>query len=121
MRKDNMDVISLPVELDGEKIDSTYRLVMAVIKRAKELHKGAMPKIATRARKVTTAALEEVFTGSVRVLTGKAALEAEKAAGKLTYDKMMDEAEQKASMPESRTELEEELETFLRKKKEVDS
>ncbi len=117
MRKDSLDVISLPVELDGKEIDSIFRLVIAVIKRAKELHQGALPKIPTKARKVTTAALEEAVSGSLQVLTGEAAVKAEETAGKLTYDKMMDEAQQKSSMPESRTELEEELETFLRQKK----
>ena len=33
------------MELYGKKIDSTYRLVIAVIKRAKELYQGALPKI----------------------------------------------------------------------------
>ncbi len=86
MRKDSLDVISLPVELDRGKIDTTYRLVIAVIKRAKELHQGALPKISTKARKVTTAALEEAVSGSLQVLTGEAAVKAEEAAGKLTYN-----------------------------------
>ncbi len=121
MRKDSLDVISLPVELDGGKIDSIFRLVIAVIKRAKELHQGALPKIPTKARKVTTAALEEAVSGSLQVLTGEAAVKAEETAGKLTYNKMMDEAAQKASMPESRTELEKDLEVYLSQKKKVDT
>ena len=121
MRKDSIDVISLPVELDRKQIDSTYRLVMAVIKRAKDLHQGALPKISTKSRKVTTVALEEAVSGCLQVLTGEAAVEAEKAAGKLTYKKLMDEAEQKISMPESLTELEKDLEVYLSQKKKVDS
>jgi len=121
MQKDNIDVVSLPVEFDGKKIDSTFRLVIAVIKRAKELHQGAQPKISTKARKVTTVALEEAVSGSLQVLTGKAAVEAEKAAGKLTYKKMMDEAEQKESLPEDKSELEKDLDVYLSQKKKVDS
>ncbi len=121
MRKDKMDVISLPVEFGGKKIDSRYRLVIAVIKRAKELHQGVIPKIATKAHKVTTAALEEVISGSVRVLTGEAAVEAEKAAGKLTYENMMDEATQKVSFPDKPTDFEKDLEVYLRQKDKMKS
>ncbi|NOZ69086.1 MAG: DNA-directed RNA polymerase subunit omega [Deferribacteres bacterium] len=116
MRKDKMDVISLPVEFDRSEIDSRYRFVVAVIKRAKELHQGAVPEMPTRARKVTTAAIEEVLCGAVRVLTGEAALEAEKAAGKLTYENMMDEAKQKVSFPDKPTDLRKDLEDFLLRK-----
>ena len=116
MRKDNMDVVSLPVEFDGENIDSTYRLVIAVIKRAKHLHLGDLPKISTKSRKVTTVALEEAVSGSLHVLTGKAAVEAEKAVGELSYKKMMDEAAQKESLPEDKSELEKDLEIYLQQK-----
>ncbi len=116
MRKNKTDVISLPIEFDKTKIDSRYRFVIAVIKRAKELHQGAMPKIATKARKVTTAALEEILAGAVRVLTGEAAVKAEKEAGKLTYENMMDEARQKVSFPDKPTDLEKDIEDYLRQK-----
>lgn len=118
--KDKLDVISLPVEFDEGKIDSRYRLVIAVIKRAKELHYGKLPVIDTKARKVTTAALEEAASGSLRVLTGEAAVKAEEEAGRLTHDKMMDEATQKVSFPEQLTELEKDLEEYLRQKDKVD-
>lgn len=120
MRKDNMDVVSLPVEFDREKIDSIFRLVIAVIKRSKELHEGAMPRVTTKAQKVTTVALEEVASGSMRVFTGEAAIKAEKEAGKLSYEKMMDEAEQKESLTEDKSELEKDLEIYLRQKEKKD-
>ncbi len=120
MQKDKLDVVSLPVEFDEGKLDSRYRLVIAVIKRAKELHQGAIPRIATRAKKVTTAALEEVVSGSIRVLTGEAAVKAEEKAGRLTHEKMMDEATQKVSFPEQLTELEKDLAEYLRQKEKVD-
>ena len=112
----NRDVISLPVEIDEKIIDSRYRLVMAVIKRAKELLYGDMPKIATKSVKVTTKALEEVISGSVHVLSGEAAVKAQEESGKLTYENMMDEAEQKTSFYESKTELEKDVEDYLLKK-----
>ena len=120
MPKNNKDVISLPVELDEKIVDGKFRLVIAVIKRAKELHKGAMPKIATKARKITTAALEEVISGSVPVLTGKAALKAQEEADKLVHENVVDEASLKVSFPEQLTELEKDLEAYLLTKRKTD-
>ena len=34
-----MDIISLPIKFDKTKIDGTYRLVMAAVKRAKTCHR----------------------------------------------------------------------------------
>ncbi len=116
-----MDVISIPVEYDEKKIDGRYRLVVAVLKRAKELYQGAMPKISSNSAKMTTVALEEVISGSVRVLSGEAAIKAKEEAGKLTYDDMMDEAKQKASLPEELTKLEKDLKVYLHKKDEMNS
>jgi DNA-directed RNA polymerase omega subunit len=121
MQKDNIDVVSLPVEFDEKIIDSRFRLVIAVIKRAKELQLGEIPRVTTKAQKVTTVALEEVASGSMRVLTGEAAIKAEEEAGKLSYEKMMDEAEQKESLPEDKSELEKDLEVFLRQKEKTDN
>jgi DNA-directed RNA polymerase omega subunit len=114
-----MDLISLPTELDRKKIDSRYRLVEAVAERARALYHGAMPKITSKAKKMTTVALEEVISGSVRVLSGEAALKAKEEAGKLSYQDMMDETKQKESLPEELTRLEKELKVYLRDKKEV--
>ncbi len=116
-----MDVISIPVEYDEKKIDGRYRLVVAVLKRAKELYRGAMPKISSNSVKMTTVALEEVISGKVSVLTGETAIKAKEKAGKLTYDDMMDEAKQKASLPEELTKLEKDLKVYLHKKDEMNS
>ncbi len=120
MQKDILDVISLPVEFDEDKFGSRYRLVMAVIKRAKELHQGVMPRIATKATKVTTAALEEAVSGYLSVLTGEAAVKAMEKAERLTDKGIVDEAKQKVSFPEQLTELEKDLEEYLRQKNKVD-
>ncbi len=120
MRKYNIDVVSLPVEFDEKIIDSQFRLVIAIIERTKELSRGAMPNITTKAQKVTTTSLEEVITGSVRVLTGEAAVKAKEESGMLTYESMMDEATQKVSFPDKLTELEKDLENYLRQKEEME-
>jgi DNA-directed RNA polymerase omega subunit len=113
-----VDIISLPIECNNEKIDGTYRLVVAAVKRAKDLSDGALPTIKTKAQKITTLAIEEVALGSVNVLTGEEAVIASEEARKLTQKKMMDEAQQKETMPEDMSELEKDLKIYLSEKSE---
>jgi DNA-directed RNA polymerase omega subunit len=111
-----MDIITLPIEHDNENIEGTYRLVIAAVKRAKELSQGALPSISSKAQKITTLAIEEVATGAVEVLTGEEAVHANEEAKKLTHKKMMDEAQQKETMPEDISELEKDLKVYLSEK-----
>ena len=111
-----MDIISLPIKFDKTKIDGTYRLVMAAVKRAKDLSQGALPSIQSKAQKITTLAIEEVASDSVNVITGDKAVKAMEEAKKLTHKKMMDEAQQKETMPEDMTELEKDLKIYLSEK-----
>ncbi|RJQ15101.1 MAG: DNA-directed RNA polymerase subunit omega [Nitrospiraceae bacterium] len=111
-----MDIISLPIEYDKKKIDGNYRLVIAAVKRAKDLSQGSLPKIVSKAKKITTLALEEVAIGAVRILTGEAATKANEEAKKLAHKRMMDEAQQKETMPEDLTELEKDLKVYLSEK-----
>lgn len=115
-----MDIISLPINFDREKIDGTYRLVVAAVKRAKDLSLGALPIISSKARKITTLAIEEVANGAVSVLIGEEALKASEEAKKLTHKRMMDEAQQKETMPEDMTELEKDLKVYLSEKGETE-
>jgi DNA-directed RNA polymerase omega subunit len=111
-----MDIISLPISYDREKIDGAYRLVVASVKRAKALSQGALPVIASKAQKITTLAIEEVATGAVKILTGQEAVKASEEEKKLTHKRMMDEAQQKETMPEDMTELEKDLKVYLSEK-----
>ncbi|GBD95658.1 MAG TPA: DNA-directed RNA polymerase subunit omega [Nitrospirae bacterium] len=115
-----MEIISLPIEFDREKIDGTYRLVIAAVKRAKDLSQGALPAIPSKVQKITTLAIEEVATGAVKILTGEEALKASEEAKKLTHKRMMDEAQQKVTMPEDMTELEKDLKVYLSEKGETE-
>jgi DNA-directed RNA polymerase subunit omega len=116
-----MDLISLPVEFNKEKIDGRYRLVLAVSKRTRLLYHGAIPKIASKSKKTTTLALEEVICGAARVLSGEAAIKARDEAKKLTYEEMMDEAKQKETLSEDLTELEKDLKVYLHEKEESET
>jgi DNA-directed RNA polymerase subunit omega len=100
-----MDIITLPIEYDKKKIDGNYRLVIAAVQRAKDLSLGALPKISSKAKKITTLALQEVASGAVSILIGEEAVKANEEAKKLVHKRMMDEAQQKETMPEDLTEL----------------
>ena len=113
-----MDIISLPISYDKEKLDGTYRLVIASVMRAKALSQGSLPVIQSKARKITTLAIEEVAQGAVKVLMGEEAKKATEEAKKQTQKKMMDEAQQKETMPEDISELEKDLKTYLSEKSE---
>lgn len=116
-----MDLISLPVIIDKEKIDGRYRLVVATAKRARALYMGVQPMRVSKAKKLTTLALEEVASGAVRILTGEAAIKAREEAKKLSYEGMIDEAKQKEALPEDLTEIEKDLKVYLHKKSERDN
>ncbi len=116
-----MEVISLPIEIDKEKIDGYFRLVAATVKRAKALSHGAQPVIESKAQKVTIRALEEVLSDKVQILTGEAAVKAEDEATKFVHKNIMDEARQKEEMSEDMTELEKDLKVFMSERGERDS
>jgi len=116
-----MDLISLPIEPDKEKIDGNYRLVVAAIKRAKDLAQGMQPTINTKSKKVTTIALEEVVSGSVNVLTGEAAARASEEVRKLGHKRMIEELRKRETLPEDLSELEKDLKVYLTEKGERDS
>lgn len=113
-----MDIISLPIVYDKKKIDGNYRLVIAAVKRAKDLSQGVLPVIQSKAKKITTLALEEVAINAVNILIGEAAVKANEEAKKLVHKRMMDEAQQKETMPEDLTELEKDLKVYLSEKTE---
>ena len=111
-----MDIISLPIETENKEIDGSYRLVIASVQRAKDLSMGALPKKPSKAQKITTLAIEEVATGAVHLLTGEDAVKAREESKKHTQKRMMDEAQQKETMPEDVSELEKDLKVYLSEK-----
>ena len=111
-----MDIISLPIEHNNKEIDGTYRMVIAAVKRAKALSQGALPAKKSNAKKITTLAIEEIATGAVTVLSGADAVAATEEAKELVHKRVMDEAQQKETMPEDITELEKDLKAYLSEK-----
>lgn len=107
-----MDVISLPVEYDRQKIDGKYRLVAIASQRAKALSYGAKPKIQTKAKKITTVAIEEAAENDLEFLTGEEAIKAKEEASKFDYRKLLEETK-KLSEAEDLSELEKDLKVYL--------
>lgn len=113
-----MDVITLSVDIDRNKIDSRYRFARAVAQRAKQLNEGAVPTKKTKARKITTVALEEIASGTIRVLAGEEAVRARQEAEAFAYEKTLDEAGQKRTNVEEMSELEKDVRGYLKEKRE---
>lgn len=114
-----MDIISLPVELDKKKIDGKYRLVMIASQRAKELSVGVKPKIQTKARKVTTIAIEEAVSDKIEFFIGEEAAKAKEEAKKFDYRMMLEEKKREAT-PVELTEIEKDLKIYLHEKETKD-
>ena len=110
-----MDIISLPIEYDRNKIDGRYRVVAIASQRAKELSLGVKPKIKTKLKKITSIAIEETVSGSIEFLTGEEAKKAKEEDKKFDYRRLLEERE-KAVAGEEVTELEKDLKVYLHEK-----
>lgn len=110
-----MDIISLPLEYDRNKIDGRYRVVAIASQRANELSLGVKPKIKTKSKKITSIAIEETVSGSIEFLTGEEAKKAKEEDKKFDYRRLLEERE-KAVAGEEVTELEKDLKVYLHEK-----
>ncbi|MBF0317191.1 MAG: DNA-directed RNA polymerase subunit omega [Nitrospirae bacterium] len=113
-----MDIISLPIELDPDKIDGRFRLVNIITQRAKELAHRGKPKVATKARKITTIALEESVAYALDFITGDEARQANEETRKLDYKRFLEE-KRRESEQEDLSELEKDLKFYLDEKEET--
>ena len=114
-----MDIVSLPIEYDRNKIDGKFRIVAIASQRAKELSLGAKPKIKTKAKKVTSISIEETISNSVEFLTGEQAKKANEEAKKLDYRRLLEEKMKEPPVEEA-TELEKDLKVYLHEKEATD-
>ncbi|MCL5022506.1 MAG: DNA-directed RNA polymerase subunit omega [Nitrospirae bacterium] len=114
-----MDLISLPAEVDKEKIDGKYRLAAIAAQRARELSLGAKPKIQTKAKKVTTIAIEEAINSTLEFLVGEEARKAKEEAKKFDYKRLLEEKRREGA-PEDLSELERDLKIYLHEKETED-
>ena len=77
------DMLTLLPDTAPSKFDSRHRVVIAASQRAKYLMQGGRPTIASKFRKETTIALDEVLHGDIEFLTGKDARQAMKDAKRM--------------------------------------
>jgi DNA-directed RNA polymerase omega subunit len=114
-----MDIVSLPIEYDRDKIDGKYRIVAIASQRARDLSLGAKAKIKTKAKKVTSIAIEETISNSVEFLTGEQAKKAKEEDKKLDYRRLLEERMKEAPVEEA-TELEKDLKVYLHEREATD-
>jgi DNA-directed RNA polymerase subunit omega len=114
-----MDIISLPIEFDIDKIDGRFRIIAIASQRAKDLAVGASPKIKTKTKKVTTLALEETIENAVEFLIGEEAKKAKEEAKKFDYRKLLEEKRREVA-GEDLSEFEKDLKVYLHEKEALD-
>ncbi len=114
-----MDIISLPVEYERDKIDGRFRVIAIAAQRAKELALGATPKVKSKAKKITTLALEETISNTVEFLIGEEAKKAKEEAQRFDYRKLLEEKKREVS-GEDLTEFEKDLKVYLHEKEAID-
>jgi len=114
-----MDIISLPIDYDHDKIDGRFRVIAIAGQRAKDLALGAQPKIKTKARKITTVAIEETILNCVEFLIGEQAKKAKEEAKKFDYRKLLEEKKREISGDEL-SEFEKDLKVYLHEKETID-
>ena len=114
-----MDIISLPVEYDRNKIDGRFRVIAIAAQRAKELAVGAVPKVKTKSKKVGTIALEETIQNALEFFIGDEAKKASEDAKRFDYRKLLEE-KKKEMTGEDLTEFEKDLKVYLHEKEAMD-
>lgn len=114
-----MDIISLPIEFDRNKIDGRFRLIAIASQRAKELALGVQPKVKTKSKKITTIAIEEAMNNTIEFLTGEDAKKAKEEAKKFDYRKLLEE-KKKEITGEDLSEFEKDLKVYLHERESKD-
>lgn len=113
-----VDIISLPVEFDKNRIDGRFRLVNIAAQRAKELVSGAEPKIRTKANKVSTLAIQEAILNKLEFLTGEEAVKAKEEAKKIDFRRVLEDRRKELEL-EDLSELEKDLQVYMHEKEEA--
>ncbi len=80
---------------------------------------GAEPRIKTKAKKITTVAIEETINNAVEFLIGEEAKKAKEEAEKFDYRKLLEEKKREVR-GEDLTEFEKDLKVYLHEKETID-
>ncbi len=116
-KNEDLDIISLPIEIDYTKIDSRFRLVNIAAQRAREIALGAKKRVETGFKKPATIAILEAISGKLEYITGEEARKAREEEKKLIdYRKILEE---RRRVPEDIKELERDLRVYVHSKEET--
>ncbi len=114
-----MDIVSLPVDHDKNKMDSRFRLVAVAAQRARELAFGAKPKLDTKYKKAPLIAIEESIEGQLEFSVGEEARAKIEESKKFDYKRFLEE-KSRLARPEDLSELEKDLRVYLHEREGTD-
>ncbi len=114
-----MDIVTLPIIIEKEKLDSRFRMVVLATDRARQIMRGARPVISTKYIKASTIALEELSECQINYITGKEARKAiqEAATAKVMHD--MGVPGEEVEEDETKKEIEKDLGVYMQEPGEV--
>ena len=113
-----MDIVTLPIEYDKDKVDSRFRLVVIASQRARELAFGAKPKVNASYDKAPLIALEEAIENKLEFSIGDEARKQNEEAKKFDYKRFLEERKRDAR-PEDLSELEKDLRVYLHEREDT--
>ena len=108
-----MDIVSLPIVINKEWIDSRFRMVVLATERAKQIMSGAKPVIPTKYIKAATIALHEISECPVDYVIGKEARKAMQAAAAAKLLKAAEGAGEGTEEDEIKKEIEKDLGIYV--------
>lgn len=108
-----MDIISVPIVVNKEWIDSRFRMVVLATERAKQIMSGAKPVIPTKYIKAATIALHEISECRVDYVIGKEARKAMQAAAAAKLLKAAEGAGEGTEEDEIKKEIEKDLGIYV--------
>ena len=108
-----MDIVSLPIVINKEWIDSRFRMVVLATERAKQIMSGAKPVIPTKYIKAATIALHEISECRVDYVIGKEARKAMQAAAAAKLLKAAEGAGEGTEEDEIKKEIEKDLGIYV--------
>ena len=113
-----MDIVSLPIVINKEWIDSRFRMVVLATERAKQIMSGAKPVIPTKYIKAATIALHEISECRVDYVIGKEARKAMQAAAAAKLLQAAGGAGEGTEEDETKKEIEKDLGIYVREPEE---
>lgn len=114
-----MDIVTLPIIIEKEKLDSRFRMVVLATDRARQIMRGARPAISTKYIKASTIALEELSECQIDYITGKEARKAIQEAASAKVMHGIGVPGEEVEEDETKKEIEKDLGVYMQEPGEV--